>query len=142
MVFDKGTFYHHIFLMSILTIKWPLESWRSANQSNIGGSMGSRHVNHMLYADDLCVICWWCGVVWVITCCDVTDAYCTSQDLKYNVIKSVCMYFRWALYKHSGLPNIYLGGNKIDIVDKTKYLCYYISKWKQQLMFLGKHYYC
>ena len=53
-----------------------------------------------------------------------------SNDIIFNLIKSQCMVFkpnRFKLY----CPAVYLNGNIIDYVEKTKYLGYMFTNDKQ-----------
>ena len=61
------------------------------NKCDIGGSIGGKRVNHMLYADDLCIISLSSsGLQNLLNQCDM---YCNAHDLVFNVTKSMCMFF-------------------------------------------------
>ena len=61
------------------------------NKSTIGGSLGGKRINHLLYADDLCVVSLSsAGPQQLLLIC---DQYCTSHSLTFNVRKSVCIFF-------------------------------------------------
>ena len=61
------------------------------NKSSIGGSIGSKQINHMLYADDLCIVSLSsAGLQQLLSIC---DQYCAMHSVTFNVKKSVCMIF-------------------------------------------------
>ena len=45
--------------------------------------------------------------------------------LLHNVKKSVCMFFKSSVNKHSDYANVYLSGNHIDLVQEGKHLGIY-----------------
>ena len=56
------------------------------NQSGIGGFLGDSLVNHICYADDLCLIALSsCGMQHLLDLCSV---YATNHQLSYNATKS------------------------------------------------------
>ena len=82
--------------------------------------MAGKKINHMLYADDLCVISLSsAGLQHLLTQC---DSYCITHDLTFNVKKSVCMYFKCAVNKKCVPPSIVLSSKTLEFVDETKYL--------------------
>ena len=91
------------------------------NKSSIGGSIGGKRINHMLYADDLCIVSLSsAGLQQLLSIC---DQYCAMHSVTFNVKKSVCMFFRCSMNKTCDITNVVLSGNIIDYVHKTKYLC-------------------
>ena len=92
----------------------------SLNKSSIGGSIGGKRINHMLYADDLCIVSLSsAGLQQLLSIC---DQYCAMHSVTFNVKKSVCMFFRCSMNKTCDITNVVLSGNIIDYVHKTKYL--------------------
>ena len=62
------------------------------NKSTISGSLGGKRINHLLHADDLCIVSLSsAGLQQLLTIC---DQYCATHSLTFNVRKSVCMYFK------------------------------------------------
>ena len=57
------------------------------NKSTIGGSLCGKRINHLLYADDLCIVSS-AGLQQLLSIC---DQYCASHSITFNVRKSVCM---------------------------------------------------
>ena len=89
------------------------------NKSGVDGSM-----NHMLYADDICIISLSSsGLQRLLNIC---DDYCKLQDLIFNAKKSMCIYFSTTMNIHCGLPVIYLGNTSsvCQFVQEVKYLGY------------------
>ena len=82
--------------------------------------MGGKRINHMLYADDLCIVSLSsAGLQQLLTICDQD---CAVHSITLNVKKSVCMFFRCRMNKTCDITNVVLSGNTIDYVHKTKYL--------------------
>ena len=60
------------------------------NNSSVGGTIGGKRINHMLYADDLCIVSLSsAGLQQLLTIC---DQYCAMHSITVNVKKSVCMF--------------------------------------------------
>ena len=90
------------------------------NRCQIGGSIGGKRINHMLYADDICVISLSSrGLQKLLSYC---DAYCSEHDLVFNVKKSMCVFFRSSVNKKCGIPDIYLNSKCISFVEEVRYL--------------------
>ena len=90
------------------------------NKSTIGGSLGGKRINHLLYADDLCIVSLSsAGLQQLLSIC---DQYCASHSLTFNVRKSVCMLFKSKMNKLCDNFPVVLSGNNIDFVHETKYL--------------------
>ena len=90
------------------------------NNSLIGGSLGGKRINHMLYADDLCIVCLSsAGLQKLLSIC---DEYCSRHSITFNVKKSVCMFFKCTVNKHCENSTVFLSGNQIDFEQEVKYL--------------------
>ena len=90
------------------------------NNSTIGGSIGGFRVNHMLYADDLCIISLFsAGLQQLLVQC---DDYCRKHSITFNVSKSICMFFKSEVNKKCDNTDMFLSGKAIDFVQETKYL--------------------
>ena len=56
------------------------------NNSLVGGALGGKRINHMLYADDLCIVSLSsAGLQKLLSIC---DEYCASHSITLNVKKS------------------------------------------------------
>ena len=76
------------------------------NKSSLGGSIGGNRINHMLYADDLCIVSLSsAGLQQLLSIC---DQYCAMHSITFNVKKSVCMFFRCSLNKNCCITNVVL----------------------------------
>ena len=90
------------------------------NKSGIGGNLGGTLINHMLYADDICIVSLSSsGLQHLLNIC---SDYCERHDLTFNAKNSMCMYFSTSINKHCGLPVIYLGNCECQFVNEVKYL--------------------
>ena len=63
----------------------------SLNHSGIGGSFGDNLINHLHYADDLCLIA--LSSARIQNFLDTCDAYATSHQLSYDATKSFSLCF-------------------------------------------------
>ena len=82
--------------------------------------MGDTIINHMLYADDICIISLSSsGLQQLLNICNDN---CKLHDLTLNAKKSMCMYFSIHRNKHGGLPVIYLGNCVFQFGKEVKYL--------------------
>ena len=90
------------------------------NNSTIGGSSDGICVNHMLYADDLCIFSWSPpGLLQLLVQC---DDYCRKHSITFNVSKSICMFFNSAVNRKCDTTDLFLFSKAIDFVQETKYL--------------------
>ena len=62
------------------------------NRSNIGGRIGGEIVNHLSYADDLCLICLSSAGMQILL--NVCSKYATKHSLSYNASKSYSLCFK------------------------------------------------
>ena len=90
------------------------------NNSTIRGSIGVIRVNHMLYADDLCINSLFsAGLQQLLVQC---DEYCRKHFITFNVNKSICMFFKSDVDKKCDTTDMFLSGKVIDFMQETKYL--------------------
>ena len=97
----------------------------SLNHSGIGGSLGGNLINHLCYADDLCLIALSSSGMQCLL--DICDKYATGHQLTYNATKSFTLCFKPKHIK-IGIPDFALGKLVIPTVDKCKYLGIIISE--------------
>ena len=75
--------------------------------------------NHVMYADDICLMA--PSAIALQKILNLCYEFSQSNAIIFNPIKSQCMIFkpnRFKLY----CPAVYLNGNFMDYVEKTKYL--------------------
>ena len=61
------------------------------NKYSAGGSIGGKRINHMLYADDLCIVSLSsAGLQQLLTIC---DQYCAMHSITFNVNKNLYVCF-------------------------------------------------
>ena len=97
----------------------------SLNHSEIGVSLGRNLINHLCYADDLCLIALSSSGMQCLL--DICDKYATGHQLTYNATKSFTLCFKRNHIK-IGFPDIVLGKHVIPAVDKYKYLVIIVSE--------------
>ena len=90
------------------------------SQTGIGGSIDGKFVNHMIYADDLCVI--FLSSSGLQSLLNICTDYCQLHDLTFNAKKSVCMFFRSSVNKQCGLADTFISGTMCEFANEVKYL--------------------
>ena len=94
------------------------------NCSGIGGYIGTSFINHLCYADDLCLISLSSsGMQHLLNIC---KEYAFTHKLLYNGSKSFALSFEKNTLKVSS-PSFYLDQMKIPTVDQCRYLGITIS---------------
>lgn len=92
----------------------------SLNDYRIGCANSGMIINHLMYADDLVVLApSLSGLQTLIREC---EQFGSVHDVKFNVNKSVVMYFRTAALKNVSLPELFLDGRALKVVHSVKYL--------------------
>ena len=97
-------------------------------QCKAGCHLNETVTNHVMYADDICLMA--PSAMALQKMLNFCYEFSLSNDIIFNPIKSQCMVFkpnRFKLY----CPAVYLNGNIIDYVEKTKYLGYMFTNNKQ-----------
>ena len=108
------------------------------NKSTIGGLLGGKRINHLLYADDLCIVS--LSSAGLQQLLSIYYQYCASHSLTFNVRKSACMFFNSKMNKLCDNVSVVLSGNNIDIVHETKYLGVIINSNMKTSMMLSTTY--
>ena len=90
------------------------------SETGIGGSIVGKFVNHMIYADDLCVISLSSSALQSLL--NICTEYCQLHDLTFNAKKSVCMFFRSSVNKHCGLSDNFISSTICEFANEVKYL--------------------
>ena len=89
------------------------------NSSGIGGYLGTAFINHLCYADDLCLISLSSsGMQQLLHIC---NTYAAEHQLLYNRSKSFSLCFKRKELKVSS-PSFFLGKSKIPMVEQCRYL--------------------
>ena len=89
------------------------------NASNIGGNIGGKLVNHLCYADDICLISLsFVGMQQLLSICDI---YAKEHDLLYNGGKSYSLCFKPKCSTFNR-PTFTLNHLNIPNVNQSKYL--------------------
>ena len=89
------------------------------NNSTVRGSIGGLLVNHMLYAEDLCIVSLSsAGLQQLLIQC---DDCCRKHSITFNVSKSICMFFKSAVNRKCDTTDLVLCSKAIDYVQETKY---------------------
>ena len=89
------------------------------NSSGIGGYLGTALINHLCYADDLCLISLSSsGMQQLLHIC---NGYATEHQLIYNGSKSFSLCFKRKYLKISP-PTFFLDQSKIPLVEQCRYL--------------------
>jgi len=89
------------------------------NGSPVGLTMCNMKVNHLFYADDLCVMSSSPGGLQYLL--NTIASYAKDNDIVFNKNKSVCMVFKPVRYRLF-CPIIYLDDNELEYSATVKYL--------------------
>ena len=81
-------------------------------------------LNHLVYADDLCLIA--PSVHALQNLINMCEKFAEDNDIVYNTTKTVCMCIRPKNFKCSFEPIVLLSGTKLKFVDCYKYLGVFI----------------
>jgi len=85
-----------------------------------GYYIGEVLLNHLMFADDICVFC--PSVRWLQRILDVCQAYAESHGIIFNCNKTVCMTFKAKSAKSTATPVLKLGSQYVKSVDQYKYV--------------------
>ena len=89
------------------------------NSSGIGGYLRTAFINHLCYADHLCLISLSSsGMQQLLHIC---NTYATEHQLLYNGSKSFSLCFKRKELKVSS-PSFFLGESKIPMVEQCRYI--------------------
>ena len=94
------------------------------NRSNIGGRIDGEIVNHLSYADDLCLIC--LSSAGMQKLLNVCSNYATEHSLSYNASRSYSLCFKATAIQFER-PTLYFGQMSIPNVTDCRYLGIIIS---------------
>ena len=89
------------------------------NNAKVGCHINNRCANHMLYADDLCVIA--PSPRGLQSLLDICSKYGLENEILYNPAKSSCLVVKPTRFQLK-CPDVYINHNKLDYVVKVKYL--------------------
>jgi len=90
------------------------------NNIKAGCYIGEALLNHLMFADDICVFC--SSVRWLQRILDVCQAYAEWHGIIFNCNKAVCIRFKAKSATSTATALLKLGGQYIKSVDQYKYL--------------------
>ena len=97
-------------------------------KSQIGCHIDSLCVNHVMYADDICLLAPSPAALQKLI--NICYDYSMQNNLSFNSSKSFCMVFKPRLYKLSS-PSLYMSTEKLEYTNSTKYLGFTFSSDKK-----------
>ena len=80
--------------------------------------------NHLFYADDLCILA--PSPMGLQGLLDICSDFGNQNDVLFNPLKSMCLVFKPQRYSLTP-PCMCIGQNKLDYVEKVKYLGVYLT---------------
>ena len=86
----------------------------------VGCMINDSCLNHVSFADDLC--CFSPSLTGLQDLINVCNAYASSHDIVFNYRKFAGVLFSPKNFKLSKLPFLLLGLDKVEFVDRVKYL--------------------
>ena len=97
----------------------------SLYNSGIGGHIGEKNINHLCYADDICLIALSSSAIQQLL--NICNTYSIEHSLLYNSNKSSSLCFKPSTIKFTR-PWFFLAGMKISTVTHCKYLGVTVSE--------------
>ena len=97
-------------------------------KSQIGCQIDNVCVNHVMYADDICLMAPSPAALQKLI--NICYDFSLQNNLTFNSSKSFCMVFKPRLYKLS-CPTFYMNNEKLDYTDSIKYLGFTFSSDKK-----------
>jgi len=86
------------------------------NTIKAGCYIGEVLLNHLMFADDICVFC--PSIRWLQIILDVCQACAESHGIFFNCNKTVCMMFKAKSAKSTDTAVLKLGGQYVKSVDQ------------------------
>jgi len=93
-------------------------------KSGKGCYIGNNVINHLLYADDLCLMAPSPGGLQSLI--DICSEFGINNDIVFNPQKSMCMVIKPPKY-HLTCPTIYINSTKLAYVSSVKYLGVFLT---------------
>ena len=84
--------------------------------SNVGCYIDGQCMNHLMYADDICLL-----APTAIAMQQLLDICNVANNITFNPLKSVCLVFRPVKYKLF-CPRVHIGSAQLEYVYDAKYL--------------------
>ena len=94
------------------------------NVHKIGCSVGGRMFNHLIYADDIVILC--PSLTGLQTLLNECELYIRSIKLCLNTRKTKCMMFCKSRQQHQHPTPLVINNTIIDFVDEFRYLGYVV----------------
>ena len=95
------------------------------NKVDVGCYLNTVVINHLIYADDLCIIS--PSLTGFRKLIDVCESIGSFLSINFNTDKSVCMRFTPRHYRNLPFHDVNLNGRSLAFVDSFKYLGHIIS---------------
>jgi len=95
------------------------------NDSHSGCSMNGTTINHLMYADDTCIIAPSPSALQDLL--DICENFALNNFIVFNEKKTKCMCFKPKSLKCLYVPNMYLNNIPLNIVSTNKYLGIFIQ---------------
>jgi hypothetical protein len=92
---------------------------KSLIASKVGCFIDAICYNHLFYADDLCLLA--PSAIALQRLLDICHRFGIEHDVKYNLLKSVCIVFKPSRFKLK-CPPVYLGDEIMNYQESVKYL--------------------
>ena len=87
--------------------------------SNVGCYIDGQCMNHLMYADDICLLAPTAKAMQQLL--DICNDYGLANDITFNPLKTVGLFFKPAMYKLF-CPRVHISSAQLDYVYDAKYL--------------------
>jgi hypothetical protein len=90
------------------------------NDSKIGCTINGQVINHLMYADDSCIVA--SSPSGLQQLLDLCCQYAEYNSIIYNDLKTKCMCFKPKSLRRLSVPAVYLNSKRLSFVSDLKYL--------------------
>ena len=106
------------------------------NDVNAGCCIGKVKINHLYYADDLCLIC--PSIHGLSLLIDTCVEFAKKNDIVFNEKKTECLFFKPVKRQVSPVENIEMNGKSIELSCDAKYLGHILSCNRSDNLDIGR----
>ena len=93
--------------------------------ARVGCTVGNMVVNHLMFADDICVFSpSFSGLQCLLNIC---GDYATEHEITFNCNKTIGVLFCPKKYKQPAPSKVFLNGVRVQFLDQVKYLGVWIN---------------
>jgi len=93
--------------------------------AKVGSTVGNIVVNHLMFADDICVFS--VSISGVQCLLNICGDYAAEHEITFNCSKTIDVLFCTKKYKQPAPSNVFLNGVRVHFFDEVKYFGVWIN---------------